>query len=225
VYQDLKQYWQKEIPMVFEKAQALGLDKRWGVYPDVTASNCGFDGIFSSTEGVVDPQQLAVRAAVIKATYTSSVGARRLPTMMNKKLADRIRKDASEFGATTGRPRDIAYLDLPMLSYLFKVGRVEDLVITHLDISYSDTPIKICVSYKINGKEVDYRPDQLFLNQVKPEFIELPSWNGTTIQKITRLKNLPLETLQYIAFISQSLQTAPFLLTTGPKRNQTIHCY
>jgi adenylosuccinate synthase len=136
VYQDLKQSWQKETPMVFEKAQALGLDKRWGVYPDVTASNCGFDGIFSSTEGVVDPQQLAVRAAVIKATYTSSVGARRLPTIMNKKLADRIRKDASEFGATTGRPRDIAYLDLPMLSYLFKVGRVEDLVITHLDISY-----------------------------------------------------------------------------------------
>jgi adenylosuccinate synthase len=225
VYQDLKQSWQKQTPMVFEKAQALGLDKRWGVYPDVTASNCGFDGIFSSTEGVVDPQQLAVRAAVIKATYTSSVGARRLPTIMNKKLADRIRKDASEFGATTGRPRDIAYLDLPMLSYLFKVGRVEDLVITHLDISYSDTPIKICVGYKINGKEVDYRPDQVFLNQVKPEFIELPPWDGTKIQKITRLKNLPLETLQYIAFISQSLQAAPFLLTIGPKRNQTIYCY
>jgi adenylosuccinate synthase len=81
------------------------------------------------------------------------------------------------------------------------------------------------VGYKINGKEVDYRPDQVFLNQVKPEFIELPPWDGTKIQKITRLKNLPLETLQYIAFISQSLQAAPFLLTIGPKRNQTIYCY
>ncbi len=225
VYQDLKQYWQNGTPMVFEKAQALGLDKRWGVYPDVTASNCGFDGIWSSTEGIIDPQQLAVRAAVIKATYTSSVGARRLPTMMDEKLADRIRKDGDEFGATTGRPRDIVHLDLPMLSYLFKVGRVEDLVITHLDICYSDTPIKVFVGYKINGKEVDYRPDQLFLDQVEPEFVELPPWDGSKIEQINKLEGLPQETLQYVAFISQALQAVPFLLSTGPKRNQTIRYY
>src|SRR3989304_17307 len=108
--------------MVFEKAQALGLDSRWGVYPDVTASNCGFDGILSATEGIVDPTQIAIRAATIKATYSSSVGARRLPTEIKTKLADRIREDAFEYGATTKRPRDIAYLDLPMLSFLAKVG-------------------------------------------------------------------------------------------------------
>lgn len=31
---------------VFEKAQGLGLDPRWGVYPDVTASDTTFDGIY-----------------------------------------------------------------------------------------------------------------------------------------------------------------------------------
>lgn len=224
IHQDLKQYWEQGTPMVFEKAQALGLDKRWGVYPDVTASNCGFDGIWSSTEGIIDPQQLSVRAAVIKATYTSSVGARRLPTMMDEKLAERIRKDADEYGATTGRPRDIAYIDLPMLSYLFKVGRVEDLVMTHIDISYPDTPIKVCLGYEIDGRDVGYRPDQEYLDKVKPVFVELPPWDGQQVEKIMQLQDMPKETLQYIAFISQALGAKPFMLTNGPKRNQTVVC-
>ena len=54
---------------------------------------------------------LAVRAGAVKATYTSTVGTRRLPTMMESALAQRIRDDAHEYGATTGRPRDIAYID------------------------------------------------------------------------------------------------------------------
>jgi adenylosuccinate synthase len=153
-------------PMVFE-SQALGLDVRYGVFPDITASNCAFDGIYSSTEGIVDDRLIAVRAATIKATYTSSVGTRVLPTMMEENLAKKIRADANEYGATTKRPRDIAYIDLPMLSFLFKVGRVEQLILTHLDIAYLDIPVKVCVGYELNGREVDYRPDQTYLSQVK----------------------------------------------------------
>ena len=191
IHQLITKNWQGQTPFVFEKAQALGLDKRWGVYPDVTASNCGFDGILSSTEGVVDPEKIAIKTAVIKATYTSSVGARELPTFMDEKLAHRIREDANEYGATTKRPRDIAYLDLPMLSYLFKVGRVEYATITHLDISYPDTPIKVCVGYKKDGKEVSYRPDQEFLNEVKPEYIELPAWDGQKTEQAKTFKIYP----------------------------------
>jgi len=218
----MNKYWQQTTPMVFEKAQALGLDKRWGVYPDVTASNCSFDGIWSATEGSVDPNQLAVKAAVIKATYTSSVGARRLPTLMTNQLAHRIRKDANEYGATTKRPRDIAYIDLPMLSYLMKVGRVEHLALTHLDISYLDTPIKVCVAYEIDGQKVDYRPDQKFLDQVKPIYLELPSWDGAQAAQAKTIKDLPSDALKYIAFLTKSLQIKPFMLTTGPKRSQSL---
>lgn len=144
--------------------------------------------------------------------------------MMDEKLAERIRKDADEYGATTGRPRDIAHIDLPMLSYLFKVGRVENLVMTHLDTSYLDVPIKVCIGYKIDGKEVDYRPDQEYLDKVEPQFVELTPWDGKKIQKIKKLEDLPKETLQYIAFISQALGAKPFMLTNGSKREQTIQC-
>lgn len=224
VYNFLAEKWASDTPIMVEKAQALGLDKRWGVYPDVTASNCSYDGLFSSTEGIIDPDKLSVKAATIKATYTSSVGERVLPTAMDKKLAERIRKDANEYGATTGRPRDIAYLDLPMLSFLFKVSKTEELVITHLDISYPDVPIKVCVAYELNGKEVGYRPDQEYLNQVKPIYLELPPWDGEKVKGIKSLEKLPKEAQQYIAFVSMALNAKPFMVTTGPKRNQTIEC-
>ncbi|NMC36318.1 adenylosuccinate synthetase [Candidatus Beckwithbacteria bacterium] len=225
VYDLIKNRWENKTPIIFEKAQALGLDKRWGVYPDVTVSNCGLDGILSSTDGVVDPNQIAIKTATIKTTYTSSVGSRVLPTLIKTKLAAKIREDANEYGATTKRPRDIAYIDLPMLSFLFRVGGIEYVNMTHLDICYQNIPIKVCIAYKQNGKEVAYRPDQSYLDTVKPEYLELPSWDGKTVSQVRCYDDLPKETKQYISFLSACLQAKPFMLTVGPKREQTIKCY
>lgn len=225
VHELIETVWQSDQPMVFEKAQALGLDTRYGVFPDVTASNCAFDGIYSSTEGIVDDRLIAVRAATIKATYTSSVGTRILPTMMEEVLAKRIRADANEYGATTKRPRDIAYIDLPMLSYLFKVGRVEQLILTHLDIAYPEVPVRVCVGYQLNGREVSYRPDQTYLSQVTPKYVDLPSWDGAKLAQVKNLKDLPLAANQYLSFLVKALETQLLLISIGPKRNQTIKLY
>jgi adenylosuccinate synthase len=217
--------WESTVPFVFEKAQAIGLDPRWGVYPDITASNCTFDGIYSSTEGVVDPLRLAVRAATIKATYNSSVGSRTMPTIMGEALAHRIREDANEYGATTKRPRDIIHIDLPMLRFLFRVGRVEQLVMTHLDVAYKEAPIKVCIAYEQNGKEVAYRPDQEFLSTVTPVYLKLPSWDGAALAGATTLEELPLEATRYIAFISAALNVKMLMVTTGAKRSEAIRWF
>lgn len=208
---------------VFEKAQAIGLDARWGVYPDVTASDTTFGGIFSATEGIIDPNQIQLRAATIKATYMSSVGARRLPTLMEERLAHRIREDAHEYGATTKRPRDIAYLDLPALRYYGRVGMVNAYVLTHMDISYLDAPIKICVKYTLNGKRVDYRPDQEYLLKVKPVYKQLDPWDAQLAQKARSRKELPAQAKRFLAFIEKELGSKILMITTGPQRNQSIH--
>lgn len=206
-------------PIIFEGAQAIGLDARYGVYPDITASDPTFGGIVHSTEGAILLHEIAVRAGTIKATYTSSVGARHLPTAMPEPEAHRIREDAHEYGATTLRPRDIAYIDLPCLTFFARVSGMTHIILTHLDIAYSDTPIKVCVGYA-DGKP--YRPDQAYLNTVTPEYIELPSWNGRAIQGVQGLKKLPREAMQYIAFITQALGVAPFMATTGPDREALV---
>ncbi|MDD2823167.1 MAG: adenylosuccinate synthetase [Candidatus Daviesbacteria bacterium] len=219
----LGQMWSDEKKVfIFEKAQAIGLDCRYGVYPDITASDTTFDGIFSSTEGIVDPDQIGTRAAVIKATYMSSVGSRILPTIMGEKLAAKIREDAHEYGATTKRPRDIAYIDLPALRFFTRVGNVNSHILTHMDIVYPNTPIKICTKYKINGKEVEYRPSQEYLLKVKPEFIELETWDQAEIQKAKSYKELPKEAKKYLDFIAKNLNSKISMITTGPQRNQSI---
>lgn len=219
----LDQQWSNEnCGFVFEKAQAVGLDYRWGIYPDVTASDTTLSGIFSATEGIINPAELEVRAGVIKATYMSSVGARQLPTIMTGELADRIRKDAHEYGATTKRPRDIAYLDLVALKFYAKVGGLNSIMLTHMDISYMDKPIKICVDYKIGKKSVDYRPDQDYLNRVKPVYVELKPWDPMLVARAKKAKELPKEAQAFLTFISEKLELPITLITTGPQRDQTI---
>jgi adenylosuccinate synthase len=207
---------------VFEKAQAIGLDYRWGVYPDISASETTFMGIFSATEGIVDPKQIPVRAAVIKATYMSSVGTRILPTMMAENLAKRIREDAHEYGATTKRPRDITYLDLPALKFFGKVGWVNSYVLTHMDIVYPNIPIKVCVGYTINGKKVNYRPDQKYLLKVKPVYQELETWDALKVQNAKCYDDLPKQAKKFLKFIAKKLEAAIIMITNGPKRDQSI---
>ncbi len=219
----LAEMWRDEsCGFVFEKAQAVGLDYRWGVYPDVTASDTTFNGIFSATEGNIDPDDIGVKAGVIKATYMSSVGARRLPTLMTEPLADQIREDAHEYGATTKRPRDIAYLDLPALKFFAQVGKMNAIMLTHMDISYTAQPVKVCVEYQINKKEVEYRPDQTYLDKVKPVYKELPSWDASALRKAKTYKDLPAEARNYLKFIETALGIPVTLITTGPQREQFV---
>jgi len=219
----LKESWaDTKTTFVFEKAQAIGLDVRWGLYPDVTASDCTLDGIYGSTRGIIDPMDIAVRAGVIKATYMSSVGARKLPTQMEMALAHRIREDANEYGATTKRPRDIAYLDLEALKTYARVGRLTHLVLTHLDISYIDQKIKVGTGYQIKGKSTQYQPDQTFLNQVEPIYTELAPWDGQKVQSVTQIAKLPAEAQQFITFIEKEFALPILFITTGPKRGEEI---
>lgn len=220
----LRGWWaDASVPFIFEGAQGAGLDPRWGVYPDVTASDPTFGGILHSTEGLIAPGEIAVRAAVLKTTYTSSVGARRLPTAMAPELAHRIREDAGEYGATTRRPRDIAYLDLPCLRFLSRVSSPTHLALTHLDIAYPDVPVRVCTHYTdAAGDPVPYRPDQVYLDTVTPHYLDLPGWDGAASAGAREIRQLPQAALQCLAFLTGALAAGPLFGTTGPERDALI---
>jgi adenylosuccinate synthase len=99
------------------------------------------------------------------------------------------------------------------------------LTLTHLDIAYPEVPIKVCVAYEIDGQEVGYRPDQEYLSRVKPVYVELPSFDGSKLATAKLIADLPKAALQYVAFLSESLQAKPLLISVGPKREQTIKYY
>lgn len=219
----LKENWIGTTPFVFEGAQGVGLDPRWGVYPDVTASETTFSGIHSSTEGLIDPVNIEYKIAVYKATYMSSVGKRVLPSKMKETLAEKIRKDANEFGATTGRPRDIYHIDIPALSYFKSVSRVTHMALTHLDVSYKSVPVALCVAYKVGGGEyVPYRPDQKYLDKVKPVYKSFQSWEGKNMRGATKFINLPKPAREYVKSLAKLLGLKTFMISTGPERNSLI---
>ena len=213
--------WGSTTPFIFEKAQGVGLDYRWGLYPDVSASNCCLDGITYSTQGIVNAQDISGRFGVIKSTYSSSVGKRKLPTGMEERYAKIIREDAHEYGTTTGRPRDIAYLDLVMLKYFCEMSDIEELVFTHMDIIY-ERPVKLCVGYKMGDKKVEYRPDQEFINGVRPIYKDFKPWRKEDLLKAKSIRSLSKESKEYMQYISEYTKTKSVMITYGPDRHDTL---
>lgn len=224
VYDLIDKSWKSSIPFLFEGAQGVGLDYRWGVYPDVTASDPTFSGILYSTEGIIDPDQIEIKANVFKATYMSSVGKRILPAKMDEKLAVKIRDDANEYGSTTKRPRDIYHIDIPALKYFSKVSKATHMILTHLDISYNLKPIKVCFEYHDSkGKIKNYRPDQEYLNQLVPKYHEFESWDGISIRDTTNVNKLPLKLIKYINYLAKELNLDLYMVTTGSDRKSFIN--
>lgn len=226
IYDFLKTSWEDEsITFIFEKAQGVGLDLRWGVYPDVTSSNTCFDGFKASTYGIVDPLEIEKRVGVDKGTYASSVGSRKLPAQMPEEEADLFREYGHEYGATTGRPRDMIYKDLVSLRFYIKNGDINSLAMTHLDSVFPNIPVKICTEYQINGKKVEYRPDQEFLNKVTPIYVELPTWDREKIQQAKTFNDMPKEAQDFVRFVEREINIPVSYLTNGPQRSQVIKMY
>jgi len=224
IYDYLKTNWENpNVKMLFEMSQAVGLDRRWGVYPDVTASNTCFDGVESATYGIVNYNQIEYRIGVMKATYASSVGSRRLPTMItDTAVAHMIREYGDEYGATTHRERDIVYLDLVALGFYARVGKVNRLAITHMDSVFGDMPIKICTGYTIDGKKVDYQPFQDYLSRVKPVYIEVSNWSREEVKKAKTFDEMPRNAKDFVRRIEDATGVKAMYLTNGPKRDQII---
>ena len=222
VHPFLEEAWkdEKKYAFVFEKSQAIGLDNRYGVYPDVTESDCTFGGILSSSECIIDPDRIEVKALVLKGTYMSSVGVRKIPTLMTAESAKKYQVDFKEMGATTGRLRDIAYIDLPAIRFFVKASKANYLALTHLDAVYPDEPIKICVDYTLDGKTVGYRPDQDFLLKVKPVYKELPTYSAEEVKNTKNYNELPAGAGDFLNLLTKDLGLPVLMVTTGPKRDQ-----
>ena len=117
-----------EIEILFEGAQGFGLDIDWGDYPYVTSSHCTVGGAILNG---VPPQAIRDVWGVSK-IYETYVGAKEFQGI-DPQLED-IRELGDEYGATTGRPRQVNWLDLDMLEKASKINGVTKLVMNKVDI-------------------------------------------------------------------------------------------
>ena len=152
--------------------------------------------------------------------YCTRVGSGPFPTELNDKTGEDLRAKGHEYGATTGRPRRCGWLDLVSLKYSIMLNGVSQLYMTKADVLTGFDTLKICTSYKVNGKltkEVPYDTDAT----IEPVYIEMKAWSKDLTQ-VTSVNDFPSELNDYIAFIEKELNLPITIVSVGPDRKQII---
>ncbi len=204
--------------LLFEGAQGTYLDVDHGTYPFVTSSNTTSGG--ACTGSGVPPQRIDKVIGVSKA-YTTRVGEGPFPTE-NDALGDRLHAMGREFGATTGRERRCGWLDLPLLRYATMVNGIDELAVTNLDGLDQLEEIPVCVSYSLDGRQLDVPPaSPADMTRVEPVFTTLPGWL-TDISACQKYSDLPVAARSYLDFISERIGARITLVGVGPARDQTL---
>jgi adenylosuccinate synthase len=205
--------------VMFEGAQGTMLDIDHGTYPFVTSSSATAGGACIGTG--VGPTAIGTVIAVTKA-YVTRVGEGPFPTEIHEPIGDQLRARGNEYGAVTGRPRRVGWLDIPLLRYSNQVNGAEWLVVTKMDVLDELEEIPVCVGYEIGGKVTDEIPaDVQGLEKIKPVYTKLKGWREST-EGITDFEKLPAAAKEYLRFQERESGAKIGMVSTGPDRDQTM---
>lgn len=205
--------------VMFEGAQAALLDIDHGSYPYVTSSHCVAG--YAAVGAGVSPLYIDEIIGVVKG-YTTRVGTGPFPTEIHGAEGEELRQRGGEYGATTGRPRKVGWLDLVALKYATRVHGLTAIAVTKLDILSGMDELKVCTHYTINGKKIEEMPvDHMEALEAIPNYITLKGWSED-ISNATDVLSLPVEVGDYVSLISKSLGVEVHLVGVGPNREQTL---
>ncbi|HEY9161183.1 MAG TPA: adenylosuccinate synthase [Desulfomonilia bacterium] len=205
--------------LLFEGAQGGNLDMDFGTYPFVTSSNT-IAGAACTGSGI-GPTRIDKVLGICKA-YTTRVGGGPFPTELTDELGERLRAFGGEYGATTGRPRRCGWLDLVALRHTVRLSSISHLAITKLDVLSGLETLKVATAYRSGNTVMESMPADLELYpEIDIAYDELPGWEEN-ISDIKKFDDLPASCKAYIAYIENKLGVKAAIISTGPKRDQTI---
>lgn len=252
--------------ILLEGAQGFMLSIDYGTYPFVTCSDCSPAGMAKGAglrERDIDASFGIIKGfyetRVGKGPFPTEIGGKDSEQWCNE-LGSRdkekemfseatvndpnpymqgiaIRRRAGEYGATTGRPRRTAWLDVSMLRYALDISGVQHLILTKLDVLSEVETINLCHSYEYDGPDYyygDYQfkkgvivdtavPDPEVLDYCKPVYKEFAGW-GTDISKFTEPEELPLKLTRIARYLETSIRHKAkiAIISVGPNPEETI---
>ena len=172
----------------------------------------------------IPPYEIKEIVTVVKA-YSSAVGAGEFVSEIFGDEADELRRrggDGGEYGATTGRPRRMGWLDLVATRYGCRVQGATQIAFTVLDVLGYLDEIPVCVAYELDGEIIDYFPSTTKLKRAKPILEKLPGWK-CDISHITKYENLPENCRNYIEFAEKHIGIPITIVSNGAKRENIIY--
>jgi adenylosuccinate synthase len=201
--------------VLFEGSQGTLLDLLHGSYPFVTGTHTTASYIPSAL-GI--PPSLAGEPLGVLKCYTTRVGGGPFPTELKDPLGDRIRALGNEYGATTGRPRRVGWLDLVALKYAIGLNGSKNVAVSKLDVLSQVRDFKACVAYRHDGTETtDFQSVRGQLQEAEPVYESPFSLNGARFEG-----GLSREAAKFVEFLEERLRVHVTLVSHGEERSMTV---
>ena len=197
-------------------------DPDHGIYPMVTSSSTL--AAYGAIGAGIPPYEIKEVITVVKA-YSSAVGAGAFVSELFGEEAEELRRrggDGGEYGATTGRPRRVGWLDLVATKYGCRMQGTTDVAFTVLDVLGYLDEIPVCVGYEIDGEVITEFPTTAQLEKAKPVLEVLPGWK-CDIRGIKKYEDLPENCRKYIEFAEEKIGYPIRLISNGPGRDDIIY--
>ena len=193
-----------------------------GIYPFTTSSSplAGFASVGAS----VPPHEIKQVIVVVKA-YSSAVGAGDFVSEIFGDEAKELRDrggDGGEYGATTGRPRRMGWLDTVAVKYGCMLQGCTDVCLSLIDVLGYLDKIPVCTAYDIDGEITTDFPVTPLLNRAKPVYEYVDGWKSDIIG-CRDYDKLPENAKKYIEFIEDKIGYPITIISTGPKREDIIY--
>jgi adenylosuccinate synthase len=200
---------------LYEGAQSVLLDPEFGSYPFVT-----------STHPAKTPPDAEHAIGVAKA-YMTRVGSGPFIARMDETAETAMRGERgaidAEFGASTGRPRQCGWFDVPATRYSAIIACASEIALTKLDPLNRVPSIKVCTHYELRGTRLNSPPaDRFELAECKPVFKEVAGWHGTDISRAQEFKDLPQAAQDYVKLLQDLVGYPITLIGVGPGAQQMV---
>ena len=204
--------------VMFEAQLGALRDIQYGIYPFTSSSSplaaeapvgCGLPSI--KVDEVI---------GVTKA-YSTCVGEGPFVGELDGNVAHDLREAGAEYGAATGRPRRVAWMDIPATRYGTRLQGATALALTKMDVLSYLGEIPVCVAYELNGERIDRFPYTPDLYDCKPVYETLPGWK-CDITKARKWEDLPKEARDYVTFIEEKIGCPIKYVSVGAEREALI---
>jgi adenylosuccinate synthase len=219
VWQCLDEARRRGDRILFEGAQGAMLDVDHGTYPFVTSSNTV--AAQASIGAGVGVGAVSYVLGITKA-YTTRVGSGPFPTELTNSIGQLLGERGHEFGTVTGRPRRCGWFDAVLVRQAVKVGGIDGIALTKLDVLDGMETLQVCTGYRVRGEALDHLPAAAAQQAlVEPAYETMEGWREST-RGARSWAQLPATAIKYIRRIEELIEAPVALLSTSPERDDTI---
>jgi adenylosuccinate synthase len=205
--------------ILFEGAQAVMLDVDHGTYPYVTSSNTV--AATAASGAGIGPWAVGFVLGIVKA-YTTRVGSGPFPTELDDATGRLLGERGREFGTVTGRPRRCGWFDAALVRQAVKIGGIQGIALTKLDVLDGMPELRICTGYRIGDRHERHLPAGMAAQAAAtPEYETIEGWSGSC-KGARSWVDLPAQAIKYVRRIEELVEAPVTLVSTSPERDDTI---